>query len=392
MINLPIIHFDCKHFEGDRPCAPNKLYSVFCEGCLYYEKDSGRTGEFPDIENHKTKEFNKDNIEIIIVKLDAVGDVLRTTSILPSLKKKYSNSNITWITKRKSFPVLNGNKLINNIFFVEDNLQSIYDREFDISINLDSGKDSCAIMNNINAGERFGYYLVNNIPYPINNLANEWYLMGVNDNFKKGNKKTYHQIIHEICGFEYNNTSPSLNLNDERKNRADEIKNKEGISGFREFVLINLGGGNRWQYKKWTKEGYAELINKLSENKEKAVGVVAGYEDKNFYEEVLSCLNTKDNIIKLGFNNSTDDFISIISLADKIFTSDSLGFHIANALCKYAVVIVGPTSYTELDVFGNGEIIYSNKVDCLVCYLNKCDKAVTCMNTISADRILPLLN
>lgn len=392
MSDLPIIHPDCKHFRGDLPCDPNKTQGVFCDSCTYYEKKAGKNPLFPIVEIYIKKELKKDIIEIVIVKLDAVGDVLRTTSILPSLKKKYSNSAITWITKKKSFPVLKGHQLINKIAFTENSLQDIFNKKFDIAINLDSGKDSCALMNSINADERFGYYLVNNVPYPINELAVEWYLMGINDKLKKANKKTYHQIIHDISGLEYGGTAPSLNLNYNRKSRAEEIKNGKNISNYKEFILINLGGGNRWQFKKWTKDGYAELINKLSEKNETAVGVIAGEEDKNFYDEVLSCVNAGNNIIKFGCSNSTDDFISIISLADKVFTSDSLGFHIANALSKYVIVIVGPTSFNELDVFGNGEIIYSDRVDCLVCYLNKCDKKINCMNTIPADRILPLLS
>ena len=35
---------------------------------------------------------------------------------------------------------------------------------------------------------------------PLNKLAYEWYLMGVDSNRKKANTKTYHWIIHDICG------------------------------------------------------------------------------------------------------------------------------------------------------------------------------------------------
>jgi ADP-heptose:LPS heptosyltransferase len=65
--------------------------------------------------------------------------------------------------------------------------------------------------------------------------------------------------------------------------------------------------------------------------------------------------------------------------------------HIATALDKYTVVIVGPTSYTELDVFGNGRIVYSDKVDCLCCYLNRCEKIITCMNTVEAADMFKII-
>jgi ADP-heptose:LPS heptosyltransferase len=387
MIKLPIIHFDCKHFIGDRPCFPNKLYGVFCGNCTYYEKDKNITGVFPEINQFvkNTPGYRK----IIIVKLDAAGDVLRTTSILPSLKDKYPDSTIVWITKKKSSGILSGNKFINKIFFNTDNVKDILSEQFDIAINLDTGTESCTIMNRINAVERFGYTLVNSKPYPVNSLANEWYLMGIDDNFKKQNKKTYHQIIHEISALDYKNSKPLLGISDKEMINAAVIKEKYGLHNFQEFILINLGGGNRWQYKKWTKEGYADLINKLSYLKpNSAIGAVAGMEDIDFYNEVIDIVNKKDNVILFGCNNSTEDFINIIFLADKIFTSDSLAFHIATALGKYTVVIVGPTSHSELDVFGSGKIMFSSKVDCLVCYLNKCSKTVTCMNTVNAGDVL----
>lgn len=387
-MKLPVIRFDCKYFEGYKPCFANKQYGVFCGNCTYCEKDESITEVFPAISDFAELEADRRKCKIIIVKLDAVGDVLRTTSILQSLKNKYRNSLIDWITKEKSSPVLKDNKYIENIYFDND-LRSINKNIYDIAINLDTGKESCSIMNSLTAKKKFGFTLANGKPYPINSLANEWYLMGVDDNFKKQNKKTYHKIIHEICGLEYGSSKPGLEMNEEKRTRAAFISNKFKLHNYSEFILVNLGGGNRWQYKKWNKEGYSELINKLLAKKpNSAIGAVAGEEDRDFYNEVMAVVERKDNVIPFGCENTTEDFISMVYLADKIFTSDSLAFHIATALEKYVVVIVGPTSNTELDVFGKGKVLYSAKVDCLVCYLNTCPKTVTCMNTINADDVL----
>ena len=386
------VRFDCIHLKGDRPCFANKRYSVFCNDCTLYEKDGSLFEEFPSIGEPDFAERPDEFKKIIIIKLDAVGDVLRTTSILPSLKEKYSDSSITWITKEKSFDVLKDNEQIDEIYFDTDDLEHIYNDDFDIAVNLDSGTDSCSIMSRINAKERFGFILINGKPYPVNKLAEEWYLMGVDDNTKKKNKKSYHRIIHEICNVNYAGSRPRLYVNRAKVKKAGELNTKHGLNKYDEFILINLGGGNRWQYKKWIKNGYISLINALIETKpEAAIGIIAGDEDRGFYEEISLEVTPSERIIKLGCDNPTDDFICYIYLADKIFTSDSLAMHIATALDKYTVVITGPTSYTELDVFGNGTIIHSDKVDCLCCYLNTCDKTVTCMNTVSHEDVIKFL-
>ena len=74
-----ILKTDCKHFPGNKPCIPSKTEGKKCDDCNYY---------------------NPVDFKILIIKLDATGDVLRTTSILPALKREYPKSHITWLTKK----------------------------------------------------------------------------------------------------------------------------------------------------------------------------------------------------------------------------------------------------------------------------------------------------
>lgn len=73
------IHQDCFFYKGSSPCGYHKLKGVVCDGCSYYKPIK---------------------IRIVIVKLGELGDVLRTTLILPALSNKYPNLAVTWITKR----------------------------------------------------------------------------------------------------------------------------------------------------------------------------------------------------------------------------------------------------------------------------------------------------
>ena len=392
-MKLPVIHFNCKYFEGSRPCFPNKQYGIFCDNCEYYERDENIKEEFPVIEDAGSiiNGIQNGRSNICLIKLDASGDVLRTTSLLPSLKSKYPDSSVTWITKTKSYPLLKNNELIDEIYFADDDLTECYNKNFDIALNLDTAKESSEIMNRVNSGTKYGYCLANDKPYPVNELACEWYLMAVNDNVKRANKKTYHQIIHEICGLDYNDSKPMLKVTDETKKIAGKITEKYSLRNFREFILINLGGGSRWQNKKWTKEGYASVVNELSQDRALCLGVIAGDDDIPFYNEVVTLLDQKNNVFHLGCENSLEEFIAIIYAADKILTSDSLALHIATALSKDTFVLVGPTSYTELDVFGKGKILHSTEMECKCFYENKCRYDVNCMTTLRPSMVIESL-
>ena len=56
----------------------------------------------------------KDKVEtarerLLIIKLDAMGDVLRTTALLPALAEVHPQAAIDWITRPESVPLLGNN-------------------------------------------------------------------------------------------------------------------------------------------------------------------------------------------------------------------------------------------------------------------------------------------
>ena len=68
----------CRHFKGDRPCK-------------YYWID--RSWNCFECEHH-----NPYNERILLIKLDALGDVVRATALAEGIKKKYPNCQLSWLT------------------------------------------------------------------------------------------------------------------------------------------------------------------------------------------------------------------------------------------------------------------------------------------------------
>jgi heptosyltransferase-2 len=81
---------DCRYFKGDKPCIHNRL----CSGCTHYSRIKKK---------------------ILIIKFDSIGDVLRTTPLLPALKERYPGSYILWLTSLQSYQILKGNDLVDEI-------------------------------------------------------------------------------------------------------------------------------------------------------------------------------------------------------------------------------------------------------------------------------------
>ena len=146
-------------------------------------------------------------MNILIIKLGAIGDVLRTTSILKGLKEKYEGYIIDFVTKKQSFDILKNNDLINNIFLIDKNHDDILRKEYDLVISLDDEDEACSLASKTNHKKLIGAYSKDNKKTKTyTDDSAKWFDMGLTskygkekaDELKKLNKKSYQEILSEI--------------------------------------------------------------------------------------------------------------------------------------------------------------------------------------------------
>jgi ADP-heptose:LPS heptosyltransferase len=349
------------------PCIPHKKNAIVCENCSNYDPIRAR---------------------ILIIKLGAIGDVLRTTSILPALLQKYPGAEITWITKANAAPLLQDNPRIDRLLLVEeDYLEYLHNERFSLGICLDADLHSATINSIAGCQEKLGFVADQSGKVkPTNDTAMEWWLMGLNDGMKRQNRKSYQHIMYEICQLPFPVQRPELYLNNGYELLSQKLRTETALGSAEKIVGINTGGGGRWQLKKWTTAGYIDCIRLLRE-KHPDVGLVllGGPEEADLNREIMEAVG--DSVVDGGCLNSLLEFAGKVKAVDVLFTADSLAMHVGVALEKPTIVTVGPTSPWELDVFGRGAVIHSD-LDCLACYRSQCDKSVNCMNTLSPEHVV----
>lgn len=358
------IHQDCLYFKSFIPCSFHKEEGVHCEDCKHYLPIS---------------------FKILVVKLDAPGDVLRTTSILPPLKEKYPNSHITWIAKENSHELFKNNPYIDCLFPASfSSYLKLKLEKYNLVLSLDSSPLGSQIATLAQGEEKLGFgYSPSGFVYPFNKEAEEWYEMGLFDNIKKKNERTYQEIVLDICRLNPKNQKIIFNLSDEERSHLKKY-NLEGI-----VIGLNTGGGRRWKNKKWTIEGFVSLISLIKENIENSsILLLGGPQEKERNRTILE--KSKYKIIDTGCDNTMREFGALISLCDIIVTGDTLALHIACGLEKKVVALFGPTSYNEIDLYGRGKKIYP-KIDCLCCYKNDCDVSPNCMELIKPEDVFSAL-
>ena len=161
------VKYNCIHFKGDMPCMPNKKRSKVCVDCDEYTE----TGK-----------------KILLIKLGAIGDVIRTTPLLNRLRTTYPDSHITWLTY---FPDILPASQINSIKkFDFNSFVCASNDHFDIAVNLDKDKEACILLAEVSANEKFGFsWSENNHIIGLSAAANKKILTGLFDDISKANRK-----------------------------------------------------------------------------------------------------------------------------------------------------------------------------------------------------------
>lgn len=87
-----------------------------------------------------------------------------------------------------------------------------------------------------------------------------------------------------------------------------------------------------------------------------------------------------------GCNNTVRHFAALVDRCDVVVTGDTLAMHLSLALGRRTVVLFGPTSAPEIELYGLGEKVVPD-MTCLSCYKTSCDFVPNCMDLISTDMV-----
>lgn len=364
------IAHDCSNYLGDRPCAWHKQKKFLCE-CEHYR---------PVRET------------ILIIKLDAMGDVLRTTSLLPVMARKWPEAQVIWITRQESIPLLRNNPYIKEtIPYGSESLLFLSCRSFDRVINLDAGKISSGMIAMAKAKEKIGYVLLEQ-GYVVgtNAAADDWLRMGIFDDLKRANKKSYQEIMCSILGLPLKGLQYVMQLTDLEVQEGQRHLKKIGIDPLRPVIGIHTGGGGRWKLKQWSEDKFIallpELLSKLGKNTQ--IVIFGGPLERDLNHRIIK--SSKGNLFDAGCDNDVRHFAALVNQCSVLLTGDTLAMHIALAMGRRSVVLFGPTSNTEIELFGLGEKIIPD-MDCLSCYKQECDRSPNCMDLISVDMVVDAL-
>src|SRR3989344_699958 len=227
-------------------------------------------------------------MKILIIKLGALGDVIRTLPIATAIKKKYKGSKIYWITKKESLEIFQDNPDIDYVFSLPYKAKD----SFDILYNFDVENNATSLASKINAKKKDGFYKEGKYTAAFN-LSAEYYLNTIfDDNLKKGNKKTYQEMMFEAAELKYKKEMPHIYLNKKDLDYTKRFISKNKINT-KNLIGIHMGASQRWPSKSWSQERLKEFIIKAKKQNYQIL-LFAGPLEQEKQRSVVNELNKKN--------------------------------------------------------------------------------------------------
>ncbi|MEW6680606.1 MAG: glycosyltransferase family 9 protein [bacterium] len=314
-------------------------------------------------------------MKILVIRLSSLGDIVLTSSVVSSLKKRFPQSKLSFLVKKEYLKVLSLIEGIdeaisfNGIF---PTIKKIKKEKFDLLIDLSSNLRTWLISILSGVKRRFSY----------NKDALKRLLLLFRLDLFKEKPHISEKYIKNLEGLGISYIKPSLSLSGINKK---EILEKFGI---KEGLVCGISPFSRHKNKIWSIDGYVGLIEKISKEFGCQIILFGNENDKELGLKIKSLckVSIKDLIGKT-------DLIELSCLIERCFlfiSPDTGPMHIADSLNVPVVALFGPTT-RDFGFFPLRGIVVEKPLSCRPCSLhggNKCRRDNKCMKMIGVDDIM----
>ncbi|HTT67768.1 MAG TPA: glycosyltransferase family 9 protein [Gemmatimonadales bacterium] len=342
-------------------------------------------------------------MHVALIKLGALGDVVRTTSLVPGLKRLDPALELTWITDAAAVPLIGYH---GDVRFVRtpDEPGAWRETQFDWVISLDDSRVACHLASLLRSLQLSGAYRAADGSLRYTPDLEEWFGMGLlrseedgglaeANRRKQANARTFGQILFDGLRLAGPVERPLVQIPPAARLEADRVlmdlaaQTGTDLGGERraKVVALNTGAGTRWKYKSWGEDDTAQLAARLHDELGAAVILTGGVEEAVRNARIVAAAD-RPGVLAAPLLPDLLVFTALLGRCDAVVTSDSLAMHLALSQGVSTIAFFGPTSDAEIDLFGLGEKVVT-PLPCRRCYLQDCEVRPHCMQSIGVARL-----
>ena len=339
------------------------------------------------------------NQKILVVRLGAIGDVIRTLPALRVLRHNLPDAHIAWVVEDRTASLLINHPDLNKVFVLPRKewqqsflrfktlkeivqfIQNLRKEKFDLVLDFHGLFKSGIITFLTGVKNRVGY---------SRQFSKEGNFLFTNHHVflpkHKINRVERNLLLVKHLGLKIDEYSPIIPIAE--KDRAFVASTI--FSGLNPSpgpkVIIHPGSSPSTPYKRWDFSRFAQLADRIIQKYGGNILFIAGNDEKGLVNNIVKQMTESQHV--LCQTETLTQLAEAIRQCDLFIGNDTAPMHLAAFVGTPVIALFGPTDPTENAPFGKGEALVIRKdVSCNPCRIRKCSNLL-CMDAIAVEDVL----
>jgi lipopolysaccharide heptosyltransferase I len=338
----------------------------------------------------------KSPLEILIVKLSAIGDVVHTLAFLDVLRQNFPLAKIDWLVEEGAADIIQGHPAIRRVIIskrkswwrmlFEDRCfgqvlkeilsfkNELRHHRYDVVIDLQGLLKSGVLVGFTRgnrkvgmAGAREGAWLFLKEP-------------SVRVNYQQHAIDRYLEVATHL-GCQWDRWVNRIPVSETHLRAVEKMLADDGFEGG-ELVAINPMA--KWKTKLWEPELFAELGDRILQDFSCRIVFTGSQDDRPVIENILSMMKHKP--FNFAGRTHLKELACLYGRCRVLVTTDTGPMHMAAAMECSVVALFGPTSPLRTGPYGSKHRVMTSGAVCSPCLKKACHEWF-CMRDITVDSV-----
>ena len=338
-------------------------------------------------------------MNILIVKLSAIGDVIHTLPALNAIRNAYPEARITWLVEEAAYELVKGHPALDRVLVskrkrwlkklrsplflssmkeVYDFLKELRDTHYDMILDFQALLKSGFLIALARGKRKIGFgkglehmeysYLFLNERIPAVSMEHHALIRGL--------------MMLNALGIPTPEIEYELEVSNHDRQKVDDLLRQYGLVNPKRLVVVNPVA--KWESKLWSNRKFAQLADRIIAHYDAGIVFTGSFEDRPTIHQIKAGMRTP--AVNLAGETTLKMLAALCAKADVVVSTDTGPMHLAVAVGTPVVALFGPTAPWRTGPYGPGNQVVTAGQACAPCFKRRCPTC-DCMALISVDQV-----
>jgi heptosyltransferase-1 len=343
-------------------------------------------------------------VNILMVKLSAIGDVIHTLPALNAIKSHFPDAHITWLVEEDAASLVEGHEALDRVlvskrkrwmrglrsssFFstiseIYRFIKALRDTHYDMILDFQALLKSGVLIAFARGRRKIGFgkglehmehsYIFLNERIPAVDMEIHALSRGM--------------MFIEALGIPSNTVEYKLPVSSHDYEKVEDLMTTYGLLGAKTLIAINPVA--KWETKLWANKKFSQLADMLIHRYDAKIVFTGGPDDCPTIQDIMAAM--KGHAVNLAGHTTLKMLAALYEKMVFVVSTDTGPMHMAAAVGTPVVALFGPTAPWRTGPFGTGHQIVRAEPECSPCFKREC-KTIDCMEQISVQQVVDAIH